>query len=370
VRTVVARAELILEFELNSLGQRSIKVDYGLDSDESDASIYSYYFDKEVDEDQRTIEGIAVAFMDEFKLIEKEKLAQAHLKMLAFTVSARFGCVALVTYLLADVENEVIDLSYDDQPVFYMACCHYPGDVAQVSKVPQVSAEAFVGGNETKSVPGCTWARSHEKRQCAVVKLLLADERVDPTARDNWAFGHASSDGHLELSKLLLADGRVNPASNHNAAIRTASFNGHVEVLKLLLADEHPATDANYALIHMIRFGLVDMVCLLLEHPAVVVTEKAMSAAADRGDADIIALLLHKRPQVVLKLYCNEVDCVVGGAISQELQHWEKRSAFTMLMALQRAQPSQAAARVSDVLRDVFELYARIRIAEVPAGQY
>ena len=41
-----------------------------------------------------------------------------------------------------------------------------------------------------------------------VVKLLLADESVDPSAVNNVAIGDASEDGYSEVVKLLLADER------------------------------------------------------------------------------------------------------------------------------------------------------------------
>jgi hypothetical protein len=44
----------------------------------------------------------------------------------------------------------------------------------------------------------------------------------------------ASSCGHLEIVKLLLSDERVNPSVDDNYSIKFASRNGHLEVVKLL----------------------------------------------------------------------------------------------------------------------------------------
>ncbi len=44
----------------------------------------------------------------------------------------------------------------------------------------------------------------------------------------------SSKNGHLEVVKLLLADDRVNPSVNNNEAIIIASENGHSDVVKLL----------------------------------------------------------------------------------------------------------------------------------------
>ena len=87
------------------------------------------------------------------------------------------------------------------------------------------------------------WAafKGHHK----VVKLLLADQRVDPTAQDNYAIKWASASGHHEVVRLLLEDGRADPTYNDNSIIRFASNNGHHEVVKLLLADLRVDPTAN-----------------------------------------------------------------------------------------------------------------------------
>ena len=73
-----------------------------------------------------------------------------------------------------------------------------------------------------------------------IVKYLLADERANPCVRDddgNNAIGLASQYGHVEIVKTLLADGRIDPSANDNYAIMKAFMNGHGEVVKILQAD-------------------------------------------------------------------------------------------------------------------------------------
>src|SRR3972149_6208605 len=65
-----------------------------------------------------------------------------------------------------------------------------------------------------------------EKGDSEVVKLLLADPRVDPSANDNNATHEASKNGHEKVVKLLLAHPRVDPSADDNYAIRLASVNG------------------------------------------------------------------------------------------------------------------------------------------------
>jgi ankyrin repeat protein len=48
----------------------------------------------------------------------------------------------------------------------------------------------------------------------------------------------ASEIGYLEVVKLLLSDKRVDPSANNNLAIQWASRKDHLEVVKLLLSDK------------------------------------------------------------------------------------------------------------------------------------
>ena len=53
----------------------------------------------------------------------------------------------------------------------------------------------------------------------------------------NTEFIEAAKRGDINNVRLLLADPRVDPAARNNDAIRWASGNGHSEVVKLLLND-------------------------------------------------------------------------------------------------------------------------------------
>jgi hypothetical protein len=68
-----------------------------------------------------------------------------------------------------------------------------------------------------------------------LVKLLLTDSRIDPSANDQLAISSASFHGHPEIVKLLLADPRVDPSTHDQWPIRVASDNGRADVVKLLL---------------------------------------------------------------------------------------------------------------------------------------
>ena len=71
-----------------------------------------------------------------------------------------------------------------------------------------------------------------------IVKILLKDERVDPSDQNNDAIQWASNNGYYKIVKLLLKDKRVNPSVHNNFVIKTASENGCYKVVKLLLKDK------------------------------------------------------------------------------------------------------------------------------------
>ncbi|KNC51642.1 Poly(Adp-ribose) glycohydrolase [Thecamonas trahens ATCC 50062] len=77
--------------------------------------------------------------------------------------------------------------------------------------------------SDTLALSNClAWAA--EKGHIDIVRLLLADDRVDPSAKANYAITRASHYGHVDTVRLLLTDNRVDPSAKDNCAIRLASF--------------------------------------------------------------------------------------------------------------------------------------------------
>jgi ankyrin repeat protein len=131
----------------------------------------------------------------------------------------------------------------------------------------------------------------------AIVKLLLLDPRVDPSAGKNAAIGFSSKYGHDSVVKLLLADPRVDPAADTNYAIRIACLKGHESVVKLLLADPRvdPATYNNVAIQDACLVGYGKVVKLLLADPRVDPTTEnnyAIRVASHGGHKRVVKLLL------------------------------------------------------------------------------
>jgi Ankyrin repeats (3 copies) len=78
-----------------------------------------------------------------------------------------------------------------------------------------------------------------------LVRLLLADPHVDPSAWNQSAIRVASMFGRTEIVRTLLAHPRVDPSVDNQCAFRTASANGHKVTVRLLLADTRVDPSAN-----------------------------------------------------------------------------------------------------------------------------
>lgn len=74
-----------------------------------------------------------------------------------------------------------------------------------------------------------------------IVKALLADSRIDPSANNNEAVYQAAKLPDPSILRLLLIDSRVNPAVDDNEPLIKAAELGNIETLRILLND--PRTD-------------------------------------------------------------------------------------------------------------------------------
>lgn len=76
-----------------------------------------------------------------------------------------------------------------------------------------------------------------------VIRELLKDDRVDPSANQNAALILACRNGRRDAVEELLKDQRVNPQDQEHRALKVATENGHFHVRTLLLA--HPKSDSS-----------------------------------------------------------------------------------------------------------------------------
>ena len=130
-----------------------------------------------------------------------------------------------------------------------------------------------------------------------IVKVLLTDNRVNPTVNRNSPICDAADNGHVKVVRLLLQDGRADPAADDNSPIRFAADQGHVEIVQLLLQDPRvdPSDDGNSAFLLACAHGHVDIVLLFLKDTRVdpaANDSEAFIGAASEGHTEVVRLLL------------------------------------------------------------------------------
>ena len=155
------------------------------------------------------------------------------------------------------IDDNVIDLKRYGAKVFKVCCTNsYIGLIRFIlnNKVFSFQTEydyaigeaAYYGNLEVVKLlladkrvnPAAAIKVASRKGNVEIVKLLLEDGRADTSVCYNYAIGIASQEGHVEVVKLLLEDGRVDPSACDNCAIREALAYGRADVVKLLLSDE------------------------------------------------------------------------------------------------------------------------------------
>ena len=159
--------------------------------------------------------------------------------------------------------------------------------------------EDFRGTVDLNKFGSAALIAASEKGHYEVVKLLLADNRVDPSAKNNYAIIAASNYGNTKVVKLLLADNRVDPSTCDNASIILASEYDHPEVVRLLLTNNKvdPSADNNLAitLASANANDLYEVVKLLLNDDRVdssADNNLAITRASERGNYEVVKLLL------------------------------------------------------------------------------
>jgi hypothetical protein len=141
------------------------------------------------------------------------------------------------------------------------------------------------------------------------------------------------SDCHEQVVKLLLADSRVDPSAGQPCALESASQTGRIRIVRMLLA-----------------------------HPRTVVTREAIIATdvVDNNNS-AITILFEEVPRLLLRLFDGEVKCKPDGVFRTELHQRQKRSAWAFLLAVEHR---GRGLRLADVLREVLEEYTPFDVVD------
>ncbi|KAJ3016951.1 UNVERIFIED_CONTAM: hypothetical protein HDU68_011934 [Siphonaria sp. JEL0065] len=127
-----------------------------------------------------------------------------------------------------------------------------------------------------------------------VVELLLTDKRVDPTALNNIALRASIKSGHVKVVEILLKDKRVDASFEF---LLLAGEKGHLEIVKLFLADFRMETTAarNYALAMAAERGRLEVVKEILADQKSMALDftDAISGAIEGSHLEVIQAFLN-----------------------------------------------------------------------------
>ena len=136
-------------------------------------------------------------------------------------------------------------------------------------------------------------------RSANIVRVLLEDGRIDPTARNNHILHVAFRKGYSFTIKILLSDERVKRTVDHDIFMAAIAY-GDSEIVRMLLDNPRidPGENDNDALGAAIYYYDRIIVEDLLNDPRIIVTEGDISHAQDMKDdtrdASYIASMVEK----------------------------------------------------------------------------
>jgi hypothetical protein len=116
-----------------------------------------------------------------------------------------------------------------------------------------------------------------------IVKLLLQNETVDPTCKNNGQLLLATKRGYLEIVELLLRDSRINPSEPQNEGLKCAITTKNVALINLYLSNKIVVKSLSN------RYSFKDV----------------LNCA--KNDIELIKLLLNVNPNIS-NLYLNRVN--------------------------------------------------------------
>jgi ankyrin repeat protein len=133
-----------------------------------------------------------------------------------------------------------------------------------------------------------------------IVSLLLHHPKICPSANENEGIAKAAAYGHYSVLCLLLNDPIVDPSClGRNTPLIRAMIGHHIQCVKLLLDDERvdPSADDNFLLRELASIGEVDLIGIVLKDSRVRVEEHLISAAyracsSETQKVHVLSLLL------------------------------------------------------------------------------
>jgi hypothetical protein len=175
------------------------------------------------------VKAIDNALFDLFQT-NKTRDQPANLQTLVLAISAKFGCLRVVSMLLSNKYASYVNPAHDEQCAVRWASTQGHVDVLKLLLTNKRSGTVSAMQDALR----CASKRGHVE----ILKLLMSDKRVDPSMYESEALRKACEEGHVEIVKLLLKDYRVQSNAMNDEAVRAASMNGDVEVVRLLVGHQ------------------------------------------------------------------------------------------------------------------------------------
>lgn len=130
---------------------------------------------------------------------------------------------------------------------------------------------------------------SLKKGNLDIAKLIIEDERTDPSVSNSNAIQIACNLGYTSIVELLLKDERIDPTYNDNC-ITFASNKGYYDIIKLLINDKRMiANNYNYynEINNAAKKGYTDIFKLLIDNNLDTVDFEIFISALKNKNTDI-----------------------------------------------------------------------------------
>jgi ankyrin repeat protein len=151
-----------------------------------------------------------------------------------------------------------------------------------------------------------------------MVKILLADSRVDPSFEDNEALYVAAVWGRLHIVKVLLAHPLVDPSAKNNATILMAEKSGHLDVVKLLLLSARVAcSEVDHTELVLSLFSGAEMALQICGHKTEIKNKRLQPKLTDlRKEGELFLSTVTQMLQDQGDLPKDVSNCVLGKYIT------------------------------------------------------
>lgn len=159
---------------------------------------------------------------------EMEEVFDLTWPVLTMTFAASTNDLALVRHLMKkEVPADAIALT------FAITNCANEVVLELLRSGVDPSSDVITNGVVLENLPFITAAACNN---VAIARELLKDDRVNPASHRNMAITKAAENGHTDMVRLLLADSRVDPTYEHySPSLEGAIRNGHIDVVKILI---------------------------------------------------------------------------------------------------------------------------------------